>query len=560
MGVENKIASRIFSRRLKIDEDYFETENNKKSTEGIEETKKEVLKLDFEETVQEETNEDNDVELGQNEVIESPINLNKKDSEDKKDNSSDARQDIKGVDSNNLKVNLKDYQESKKLSVGDDEVKNEEELNQKEDLEQMENEVGNTLVFSFETPLESSEDENELLDEDVKISEDDKDVEEMLDGIFYEKDNNEAVNLLDVKENKQDSILKDVRQAILTGNDEEVENSEEESSQGTVVTRLYTKKEQDYDLDDRYFDDLDDIDTIDNAVEAEEAYEIKLEGNTEADETELENGTGMYEFKLEDDTESNKMELEDDTEQTIEVDTVKPIEGQLRVQAKVEKEEIELKEDLTGSDILKELTNRYIKLQNADNKIKEFLTNNIKLLTKERIAICIESQVSLEDFMNFFEDKLELPKREHVFNKLREIEMQYLFKNYIKSFENTEFIGEKNTIDGKVITNIVNFDENVSVNVFDSENSIIRAEIQKGESTFILSHKLELNIEEYLDNIRNAKLNCEHVYLVVLNGSVVDQQAIDTANRFGVKIIVMDIPISIINKNLEQIKKYLKKS
>jgi hypothetical protein len=82
--------------------------------------------------------------------------------------------------------------------------------------------------------------------------------------------------------------------------------------------------------------------------------------------------------------------------------------------------------------------------------------------------------------------------------------------------------------------------------------------LPKGEIGFILSSKLELDFDEYLSDIRYNKLNCESVYLVVLTGVVIDEMTFKSAEKYGVKIIRMDVPISIINKTLEDIKRKLK--
>lgn len=214
-----------------------------------------------------------------------------------------------------------------------------------------------------------------------------------------------------------------------------------------------------------------------------------------------------------------------------------------------EKDQSEEKNQIDG------ILTEFPALQDISSEIKGFLLNNIDILTQDRLAICIDLGLALEEIKRFFIGNLNEADRKLVYNKLRKVEMQYIFEDFIQCFNIESFTRKKETIDGKTVRNIVVLKEDIFIDGYESLNTAHDIDVKPGESIFILSDELEINIENYIDEIKAAKLNAENVYLMILDGAIVDDDAVKLAARYGIKIVDMDTPISTVNKNLEEIKK-----
>lgn len=201
------------------------------------------------------------------------------------------------------------------------------------------------------------------------------------------------------------------------------------------------------------------------------------------------------------------------------------------------------------------ITADFPELQDISLEIKGFLLNNIDIFTKERLAICMDLGLELEELKGFFVGNLKEEHKKEIYSKLRKVEMQYIFENFIQCFNIEGFTRKKETIDGNTVSNIVVLNEDVFIDEYEGLNTTKDSDVKPGESAFILNDELEINIENYIDEIKTAKLNATNVYLMILDGAIVDEDAVKLATRYGIRIVDMDTPISAVNRNLEEIKK-----
>lgn len=495
MANTGKIASRIFSKHLKIEDEFDDEQDSSLSTQTEGEESEQTASFP------------NKLAAQNKELAEEPYQ-SLDDKEDKNSSSKDINNPQDNIKKNLSKANI--TEENNSMSEMD--------VHGKKLITEDDNEEGELLVLNFDNSLQSSE----------------------------------------VNENAQDSQKED-------GNDE---NNEEELMLDNIFLDYHNPEESGEDIDIGFQIDQD----IENDLEIPKInleYVDKVETNS--DNTDIVSNSGSDTFKL---IESEEEEVsKDDSIAEVDIDigiedveqSGTEIEFNLKDTEQIENSDIKFKnaakdEDITSEDneedILTELAVNYDELHSIDDSFREFLLKNIGLLTRERICICLENgNISIQDYKSFFEDALEGESKDRVYNEIRIIEMQYLFENFIQCFETESFTRRKTSIDGQVVKNIVELKDNILIDIYDSLNSTNKAEIQKGECSFILGHKVQLNVEEHIEDIINSKLNCDNVFLVVLDGTIVDEQAINLANRYKVRIIKMDMPISIINKNLELIKK-----
>lgn len=425
-------------------------------------------------------------------------------------------------------------------------------------------------VNSYEediAPIDKEEGDNDF-DEDSMESESNQNIVEKDSEVIDQDSKDEDTLVLNFKaeDEEQSSEIIQANQSEETDLDDifiDYNNAEEINHEDFVVTPSYEESEKDYSTESAEETDiqLEDSDIVDfeeissqivgyNKRENDNKNDYVIDEDEEDEEDEIEfqvnANEGQPEFEV--------FESQED-EQSFE-DTE---EGQSYDKSDDMSEQKESKfENKMGEDILFELLMDYSNLQDLTDNIKEFLIKNIELLTKERVGICLEMPGNfLKEYKEFFQEVLEDNKKEYIYTKLREVEIQYLFENFIQCFDVGDFVRKRSSIDGKEIRNIIKLNDNILVDVYKSLNVTEKTEIEKGICTFIPSHKFELNIEEYIEDIKNSKLNYDCTYFVVLSGTIVDEEALKNAERFGVKIIKMDMPISIINRNIEEIKKNL---
>lgn len=550
MPGENKIASRIFGKHLKIEEETPDEERD--DIDKVSENKP------IDEGMTPETN-DIQQQKGDDSMTESNQGEVQKKQEEKENvlylqfdqDSDEQNQDINDGALDDLFIEFEDEEHTpvpfKQPEAITPEIENEviNPVSEEQSgvIERTLNKTSDIIVEddekeSIEVPLQEDsidfnfdDEKEENINIDFDINDDNEDEELKLDDLVINDDMTDEFDEIKFDSDVEEEVLKE---------DEVIDLSEQENLKEDVTEDF---GESDLEADDE---------EIDFGFDVEDDEEEHIMAEVPDEDVVIEQPATIKEEPMVpiDARTSGKEDIdisidEDMVDEIVDEDIKK--DANLKVNFSEEEE------------IMNELTADYDELQNTTSVVKEFIRSNIKLLTKERVCIILEDkEITLTDYKSFFEGKIEEKRREKIYNRIREIEMQYLFENYIKCFDCEGFSRKKLSVDNRVIKNIVKLSSEVQVDVYTSPSSVTKAAMQKGEIGFIISPKLELDFDEYLNDIRSEKLNCENVYLVVLSGTVIDEAAFKNAEKYGVRILKMDVPISIINKTLEDIKRKLK--
>lgn len=472
--------------------------------------------------------------------------------------------------------NDKENLESEDLTINADAGKGDEKMGQESAKEELNKEGTNnsSLILDFDPSDDESNEKHDLDDIFLDYVDDDHVPEEFVVPDFNFDSNTENENNLPKSPEIIDAPQEENKEEHFNFILEPEEENDEETDEETV----------DFDIKLDFQDDQDDQDdAIDFDVNFEEDDQEPEETNTKAKEEGIEvkeeilpeeiievkeeqnevivpsetaiDNKDIEIIDAEDIVEEEIEEIEDDEDFGLELEEEEEIAlAELPVAAEVSAEsKLSFSEE---EETINELITDYDDLQNSSSIVKEFFAKNIGIIKKERLRILLEDkEITLVDYKSFFDGRIEEKRREKVYNKMREIEMQFLFEQFIKQFQKDSFIRKKATIDGHTVKNTLVLNSDAEVNVFTEANRTETFKISSGEASFVLVNKLELVFEELIEEIKFAKLNADNVYIIALNGAVVDDNMILSAARYGIKIIKLDAPVASINKSLEELKR-----
>ena len=495
---EKNVASRIFSRKLKIENKFIgiDDDNEEGMIEILDEDNSQGIKLNTNSSSNDEDeNESNINKVGCDETHTDLIDLL---GDDTDTDDSGKSMDFSFDDADDLSLIDIEFDEPV-ISFDDDMVIN------------MDEELGENLkIMEDSNTVEINKSQV-----DIDVEAENKDVNQEILGDFIEEDFD---FMFEPDEGSQEEVLLSFHSP-----QETVELPNEKVTIDSVNTE--SEDEQDCGLG------KDDI-TID---------ELQLELQEDTDNIQIQLGgtssDGVDDFNLTD-------EIDKEIEEIIQEDICSKDNNEELVDEISLIEPIQVEEISHGSYEKKPIFNDQIEINspknNLDNRLNEII-DSLNLVTTNEIS-------------SYFEGSLDQSKKEYVYYSMRRIEMQNIFEEYIKELHFENFLRNKKSVDYKNIENSLELLQNTVVFVYEDQNTIKEIEIPNGSSSFILISDLELDFEKHIDKVIVSKFNCEYVYFVVLRGTVVDSNAIDLANRYGIKIIQINKSISDINKNLPNIR------
>ena len=562
MSEDGKIASRIFSKHLVIRDEFDTDEENQNDESNIKlslTSPSEVLVEDIS-----QSEKDNKAK----ETTDDVINRQEEKSDLDMSQDSDAKNEIPeigdlseefthaaalGDNSEELMIEgINDFFEGDDKMLGENNVidineatENEDTYTELRDLN-FDDDEGETLVLNFQIPTAPLEVSNEIFDK-LKTSEE---LDDIFTGSEYiqsstepmlEQQQNFKIEIQKKPEFK-DTQVEELPQEISFFDDTKEERAKQLSTFESInfeIPQIMQNQETEM-LEIAEF----------QGIEEESAEQLNA---FETQQSEIES-LEMPKFEFIDDG-------DEEQEEPINEDLIIDDSQGRVIEENANEEPLDEEVEDYGMDLIEEeseidgITVEFPELQDISTEIKSFLLNNIDVLTKDRVAICLNLDLSLEELKGFFAESLGEAHREMIYNKLRKVEMQYIFENFIQCFSIERFTRKKKSIDGNIVRNIVVLKEDILIDGYESLNTAHDIDVKAGENAFILSDELEINIKNYLDEIKVSKLNAENVYLMILDGAIVDDDAVKMATRYGIKIVDMDISISTVNKNLEEIKK-----